>query len=91
MKLNFAHILIKTTCSKFLTCRDSINNHEKDAFYFCLCLDDFTFDYLTTKNFEDIKPISLKEIEEYLELKYAKNREIVEFYFTYHLFYHCIF
>ena len=85
--------MIKNYLSKFLIVENQYNNHEKNAFYFCLCLDDFTFDYLTTKNFKDIKPISLKMKlrNHFLELKYAKNREIVEFYFTYHLFYHCIF
>ena len=47
MKLNLCTYFDKTTC-KFLTCRDSINNHKK-MLYFCLCLDDFTFDYLTNK------------------------------------------
>ena len=65
MKVNLCTYFDKNYLSKFLACRDSINKHEKNAYFFCLCLDDFTFDYLTKKNFKDLKPISLKQIEQY--------------------------
>ena len=84
MNINLCTYFDKNYLSKFLACRESIIEHEKDVIFYCLCLDDFSYNYLKKIQKKNIRLISLKEIEEkYLSLKYAKkNRQIVEYYFT---------
>ena len=84
MNINLCTYFDKNYLSKFLTCRESIIEHEKNVIFYCLCIDDFSYNYLKQFNKKDIQLISLKEIEEkYLSLKYAKkNRQTVEYYFT---------
>lgn len=84
MTTNLCTYFDKNYLSKFLTCMDSVFENEKDVKFFCLCLDDYTFNYLETLKNDHLILISLKEIENcFLELKYAKkNREKVEYYFT---------
>jgi len=84
MKVNLCTYFDKNYLSKFLACRESIIEYEKNVTFYCLCLDDFSYDYLKKIKKKNIQIISLKEIEEkYLVLKYAKkNREKVEYYFT---------
>lgn len=84
MNINICTYFDKNYLTKFLACKSSINNFEKNVKFYCLCLDDFSIDYLSNKNFSNLKIISLNEIETYFpELKIAKNnRDLIEFYFT---------
>ncbi len=84
MNVNLCTYFDKNYLSKFLTCRSSVRRYEENVTFYCLCLDDFSYNYIKDLNARDIVVISLNEVEaEYLELKYAKqNRDTVEFYFT---------
>lgn len=84
MNINLCTYFDKNYLSKFLACRESIIEYDQNVIFYCLCLDDFSYNYLKQIKKKDIRLISLKEIEEkYLSLKYAKkNRQIVEYYFT---------
>lgn len=84
MEINICTYFDQNYLTKFLACKSSINNYEKNVKFYCLCLDNFTLDYLSKKNYSDLIIISIKEIENYFpELKIAKqNRELIEFYFT---------
>ena len=84
MRINLCTYFDKNYLSKFLTCMDSVINHDKDVMFYCLCLDDYTYNYLNNLNNKNLTLISLNEVEDcFLELKYAKkNREKVEYYFT---------
>lgn len=84
MNINICTYFDKNYLSKFLACKHSINKYEKNVNFYCLCLDNFSLDYLSNKNYSDLTIISLNEIESYFpELKIAKkNRELIEFYFT---------
>jgi len=84
MNISLCTYFDKNYLSKFLACRESIIEKEKNVIFYCLCLDDFSYNYLKQSKRKDIQLISLKDIEEkFLSLKYAKkNRQIVEYYFT---------
>lgn len=84
MRINLCSYFDKNYLSKFLTCMDSVIQHDKDVMFYCLCLDDYTYNYLNKLNYDYLTLISLNDVEDYfLELKYAKkNREKVEYYFT---------
>lgn len=84
MEINICTYFDKNYLTKFLACRSSINNYEKNVKFYCLCLDKFSLDYLSNKNYSDLTIISINDIEKYFpELKIAKqNRELIEFYFT---------
>jgi hypothetical protein len=84
MEINICTYFDQNYLTKFLACKSSIKNYEKNVKFFCLCLDNFSLDYLSNKNYSDLIIISIKEIENYFpELKIAKqNRELIEFYFT---------
>ena len=79
MNINICTYFDKNYLSKFLACKHSINKYEKNVNFYCLCLDNFSLDYLSNKNYSDLTIISLNEIESYFpELKIAKkNRELI--------------
>ena len=79
MEINICTYFDQNYLTKFLACKSSIKNYEKNVKFFCLCLDNFSLDYLSNKNYSDLIIISIKEIENYFpELKIAKqNRELI--------------
>ena len=83
-KINLCTYFDKNYLAKFLTCRNSVLRFEKNAEFYCLCLDTETYNYLNKVKLNNVHLVLLEELESYfLELKYAKkNREKVEFYFT---------
>lgn len=82
--LNFCTLFDKNYLSKGLALFDSLNHHCHEMSIFVLCLDDFTFNYLTQSTIKNIIPIPLSELEDFdKELLAAKNnRTLIEYYFT---------
>ncbi len=76
----------KNYLSRGLVLYDSLKEHCKQFELYVLCLDEFTLNYFQTnsENFQEIKAISLSEIENFdKELKACKqNRSTIEYYFT---------
>ena len=84
MKTNLATYFDKNYLSKFLNLKSSFERFKIDHKFFVLCLDDFVYQFLKKKNFDNVEVISLIEVEnKYKELKNVKKeREIIEYYFT---------
>jgi len=84
LTINLCTYFDKNYLSKFLVCKDSIIKNEENSKFYCLCLDQYSYEYLSGLSDDKIILISIKEIEDYfLELKEAKiNREKIEYYFT---------
>ena len=64
MNISLCTYFDKNYLSKFLACRESIIEKEKNVIFYCLCLDDFSYNYLKQSKRKDIQLISLKDIEE---------------------------
>ena len=84
VKINLCTYFDKNYLVKFLICRKSILEFEKNVNFYCLCLDSYVYEFLNKIKIDNIILIKLDEIENhFLELKYAKkNREKIEYYFT---------
>ena len=82
--LNFCSYFDKNYLCKFLVLRDSIINLNCKHNFYVLALDDFTYKFLTKKNFSNVIVCHLKNLEEkYADLKKVKyNRNLIEYYFT---------
>ena len=82
--LNFCTLFDSNYLSRGLAMYDSLIQHCPDANLFIICLDDTLFDFLKKRNFPNLTPISIKEVEfNYKELASAKqNRTYVEYIFT---------
>jgi hypothetical protein len=67
-----------------LTLYRSLTKHTQDFIFYALCLDEITYTTLTKLKLQNLKPITLNELEEWdKRLKEAKaNRSQVEYYFT---------
>lgn len=84
MKINLATYFDKNYLSKFLNLKSSFEQFKINHKFYVLCLDDFVYQFLKNKNFDNVEVISLSEVEnKYEELKSVKEkREIIEYYFT---------
>jgi hypothetical protein len=82
--LNFCTLFDKNYLSKGIILWESLKTNCDSFNLYILCLDDFTFEYLNSLNYDYVIPIHLNELEEFdQDLKSVKNsRTIIEYYFT---------
>jgi hypothetical protein len=84
MKYFFCTYFDRNFLPRGLTLVDSLKEHCPSFKIFILCLDDFTFDYLSEQNREEVHPIRLADLERHdTELSVSKsNRSKIEYFFT---------
>jgi hypothetical protein len=80
----FATLFDKNYLSRGITLYNSIKDNCKCFTFYVLALDEFTNNYLDNANFENLKIINLRELEEFdTGLADSKNnRTLIEYYFT---------
>ena len=82
--INFCTYFDKNYLSRFLTLAKSLDRFNISYTFYVLCLDDFVFNFFKKNYFDNIRVISLNDVEnEYKNLLEAKkNRNMIEYYFT---------
>lgn len=81
---SFCTLFDENYLSKGLALFESLNNHCEAMVIYVLCLDNFTFEYLSKAKLKNIISIRLSELEDFdKELLSIKNsRTSIEYYFT---------
>jgi len=84
MKINFCSYFDKNYLSKFLNLKSSLDRFNFEYTFYILALDNYVVEFFKENNFNNLKIITLDEIENnYKMLKIAKkNRDVIEYYFT---------
>jgi hypothetical protein len=84
MKYFFCTYFDRNFLPRGLTLVDSLKKHCPSFKIFILCLDDFTFDYLSGQNGKEVHPIRLTDLEKYDKDLFAakQNRSKIEYFFT---------